>query len=232
MLKNKKILALIPARGGSKRIQRKNVKDLAGKPLIAYMIGAALKSKYLPRVIVTTENKEIAEIAKRQGVEIIKRPKRLATDKAKSIDVVLHALNVLEIKGYKPDIVVWLQPTSPLTTHKDIDKAIEICIKNRYQSVCSVCEAEPSPYWCLKLEKKHLRPFLGKKYLITQGQDLPKIYLHNGAIFISTPKTIKKYKNFYASKILPYIMPKEKSVDVNEPIDFLLAGLLLKKNNR
>ena len=227
--KENKIIAIIPARGSSKRIPRKNIKILARKPLIYYTIKAALGSKYLDRVIVSTEDKEIAQISQKYGAEIIKRPKELATDESKTVDVVFHTLDVLiRKKNYIPRLVVFLQPTSPLNTSRDIDKAINIFFQEECESVASVCEIHLSPYWCFALENKYLKPLLGRKYLSRRSQDLPRTYVHNGAIFISTPKVIRKYKSFYSLKILPYIMSKEKSLQIDYPIDFLLAELLIK----
>lgn len=229
-IKNKKILAIIPARGGSKGLPRKNVKFLAGKPLIVWTIQAALGSKYLNRIIVSTEDKQIAEISKKFGVEILNRPKYLATDTAKTIDVVLHVLKVLEKKQYIPDILVLLQPTSPLRQTSDIDKALEIFLKNKNkcESVISVCKLEPFLYWSLKLVGNYLKPFFNKKLFLKRRQDLPKIFFPNGAIYITTPKIIKKYKSFYPPKIMPYFMPKEKSIDIDNLVEFKLVELILK----
>lgn len=223
-----KIIVVIPARGGSKRLPKKNIKSLVGKPLIAYTIEASLKSKYVGRVIVSTEDKEIAEISKKYGVEVIKRPKHLATDSAKTMDAVFHLLKILEKGKYIPEIVIILQPTSPLRTSDDIDKAIDIFLNSECESVISVYEMEPSPYWSFKIENKYLKLLFNKKYLFKRSQDLLKIYALNGAIEISTLKVIKKYKSFFSSKILPYIMPKERSIDIDYEIDFKLAEFILK----
>jgi len=225
---NKKVIAIIPARGGSKRIPGKNIKILAGKPLIAYTIEAALKCKYLQRIIVSTEDKEIAEVSKKYGSEIIERPKELATDESPDIYSVLHVLKILEKQKYIPDIVIRLQAVSPLINAKDIDGAVSLFLKEKCESVFSVCEIHPSPYWSFKKEGRYLKTFFGKKYLLTRSQDLPKAYVHNGAICISAPKIIKKYKSFYTDKILPYIMPKERSIDIDEEADFYLAEALIK----
>jgi len=227
-MKNKKIIAIIPARGGSKELPRKNIRLLGGKPLIAYTIEAALKSKYLDKVIVSTEDEEIAEISKKYSAEVIVRPKHLATDTAKTIDVLFHILKVLKEEKYIPDIVVLLQPTSPLRTTDDINKAIEIFLKNKCESVVSIYESERSFYWSFKIEKKYLKPLLGWKYFERRRQDLPKIYIPNGAIFISTPKALNKHKSFNTNKILPLIMPLEKSIDIDNEADFKLLELIIK----
>ena len=228
MIQKKKILAIIPARGGSKRVPKKNIRLLTGKPLIAYTIETALKSRYLNRIVVSTEDEEIARISKKYGAEVIKRPKILAADKAKTVEAVFHVLKVLTRKKYIPDLIILLQPTSPLRTVDDIDKAINIFLQNKCESVVSVCEMEPSPYRFFGIKEKYLKLILGRKNLLKRSQDLPKIYVINGALYISTPKIIRKYKSFYSSKILPYIMPKERSVDIDDEIEFKLAEIIIK----
>jgi len=214
-----KILAIIPARGGSKGIPRKNIKLLAGKPLIAYTIQTALRSKHLDRVVVSTDDKEIAEISKRYGAEVAIRPPELSGDKANKRDIVFDCL-----KG--EDIVIVLQPTSPLRTTDDIDKAIELFTKNKCESVISVCES--NPYWSFKI-KKYLEPVLGFEYFEINRQDLPKAYITIGAIFISATKTLDDYNGFFTNKMLPYIMPLERSIDIDTEFDFWLVEQILKK---
>jgi len=227
---NKKILAIIPARGGSKGVPKKNIKLLLGKPLIAYTIEAALKSKYLDRIIVSTDDKKIAEISEKYGAEAIKRPKGLAVARSKTIDAVFHLLDVLKRKNYIPDIVVCLQATSPLRTAEDIDKAIELFLKNKCESVVSVCEPEHSPFWTFQMGKKYLRPLFGWQYFKIRRQDLPRVFAPNGAIlFISTPKNLSKYQHFYCKNNLPYIMDAQKSIDIDKESDFKLVESLLKK---
>ncbi len=225
--KNKKILAIIPARGGSERVPRKNIKLLSDKPLIAYTIEAALKSKYLDRTVVSTDDKEIARISKKYGAEIIKRPKKLAEDHITKEQVTEHTVRYLKrYKNYKPDIIIYLQPTAPFRNTDDIDNAVSLFLENKAKSLVSV--SEYSPYWCLKIEKKYLRPFFSWKYFKMRSQDLPKSYIPNGAIFISTPQVLQKYKSFYCNPILPYIMPKERSIDIDSQLDLMLAEEIIK----
>ncbi|MGA2418311.1 MAG: N-acetylneuraminate synthase [Candidatus Staskawiczbacteria bacterium] len=231
MAVKQKILAIIPARGGSKRIPQKNIKPLLGKPLIVYTIESALKSKYLDRIIVSTDDEEISQISKGTGAEVIKRPKNLAEDNTPTHPVVEHIIAYLgETEKYKPDIVLLLQPTSPLRTAQDIDRAIELFLKNKCESVVGVREAEHLIHASFKIEEKYLKPILNRKYLELKRQDLPKVYIPNGAIFISTPANLFKYKSFFCEKILPYIMPTEKSVDIDNEADFESAELLIRKN--
>ena len=227
--KNKKITAIIPARGGSKGLPRKNIRLLFGKPLIAYTIEVALKSKYLDKVIVSTEDKKIAQISRKYGAMVIKRPKELATDRAEITEVIFNVLDILRKKNYIPELIVLLQPTSPLKNTDDIDRAIKLFLKNKAESVVSVYQVKKSPYWYFKIINKYLRPMLGRKYLKKRRQDLPNFYMANGAIYISTPKTLLKYKSFFCKKTLPYIMPPERSIDIDNEIDLKLVELLIKR---
>ena len=148
MYKGETILGLIPARGGSKGLPRKNIKLLLGKPLIAWTIEQALASKYLDKVVVSTDDEEIAKISKKYGAEVpFIRPKELATDKTKGIDVVLHTIRWMEENGKSYDFLMLLQSTSPLRTFEDMDKAIELLFLKKAKAIVSVCEVEHHPYW-------------------------------------------------------------------------------------
>jgi CMP-N-acetylneuraminic acid synthetase len=227
---NMKILAIIPARGGSKGLPRKNIRLLNGLPLIEYSIKSAFKSKYIDKVVVSTEDTEIKDISEKLGGTVIVRPKRLAEDDSKTIDVIVHVLENLE-KGYFPQVVVILQPTSPLRTSDDIDSSIKIFLKNDCDSVVSVCEFSHSPYWALTIKNNHLTPIFGQEYLRKRRQELPISYIPNGAIFVSNPEKIREYESFYASKTLPYVMPINRSVDIDSMLDFKLAEIILEENN-
>lgn len=227
--KSKKIIAVIPARGGSKRIPKKNIKRLAGRPLIAWTIEAAKKSKYIDRVIISTDDEEITKVSKKWGAEVINRPKDLATDTAKTMDAIFHLLDILKKEKYQPGIIVLLQPTSPLRTFQDIDSAIELFLNKKCGSVISVFEAEFNFWWAFGIKSDYLKPFFGWEKFFSRSQDLPKLYMPNGAIYIAAPETLKKYNSFYTKEnILPYIMPKERSVDIDYEIDFKLTELLFK----
>lgn len=227
----KKILAIIPARGGSKKLPGKNIRMMAGKPLITHTINAALKSRYIDRTIVSTDYEEIAEVSRKYKAEVIKRPEQLAGDNIKMAEVVLHALEVLEKEKYIPEIVILLQPTSPLRTESDIDKAVEIFLKNKNECelVMGVSEIKSSAYWALKMEGKYLKSVFNHKHLSERNQDLPKTYIQNGAIYVTTPEIVKKYQAIHSQKIMPYFMPQEKSIDIDDESDFLAAEKLLNK---
>jgi len=224
MLQEKIILGIIPARGGSKRIPKKNIKLLGGKPLIAYTIESAVKSRALNDFIVSTDNQDIHDVAEKFGARVMERPKVLATDWAKTIDVILDILRKEEA-----DIVVCLQPTSPFRTAEDIDNAIRLFLNSNCESVISVCEVGQKHTWFMKMKGQHMIPVFGHKYLNGKA-NLPKMFIPNGAIYISTTKFLKQYKSFYTNKVMPYIMPIERSLDVDDPEDLLKAQLILRKN--
>ncbi|AKB29022.1 Legionaminic acid cytidylyltransferase [Methanosarcina siciliae T4/M] len=223
-----KIISIIPARGGSKGIPQKNIRLLAGRPLIAYTIDCALNSKYINRVVVSTDDEGIATISEKYGVEVVKRPESLAQDNSPTIDAVLHVLEFLEIQNEKHIIIVLLQPTSPLRNSQDIDNAIELFFKNTCDSVISVCESEHPPFWTYKIDDQYLKPILGDNYSKMRRQDLPKSYILNGAIYISTVEIIQECRSFNSHKVSPYIMPSIRSVDIDDELDFIVAEYIFK----
>lgn len=235
MYKNKRILGLIPARGGSKGLPNKNIRPLLGKPLIAWTIEQALKSKYLDRIIVSTEDKKIAKISKEYGAEVpFIRPERLATDDAKTVDVVKHA--IMWFVNHKIDsfeYIVVLQPTSPLRQSKDIDSAIEYLFKRKARAVISVCQAEHSPLWSNTLPVDLcMKNFLKKDILNKNRQQLPIFYRLNGAIYLVEVDYFLKTGSFYGEYTYAYIMPKWRSVDIDDEFDFFIAECIIKYYNR
>ena len=222
------LLALIPARIGSKGILKKNIKLLSGKPLIAWTIEAAKKTKYIDRIVVSTDDIEISNIAKNYGAEVsFIRPRKLATDKAASIDVVLHAIQNLP----KFDWIVLLQPTSPLRTPSDIDGIFDFCLKNKAVSAVSVSESLSHPYWIFKKDKSsRLTPFISNRPKIFRRQDLPKTYTLNGSLYLAKVKWILKHKSFVKKETLGYVMTHENSLDIDTLEDWKWAEYLIKKN--
>lgn len=221
-----KTISIIPARGGSKGVPRKNIKLFAGKPLIAHTIEEALKSKYLDTVIVSTEDQEVENISKEYGAKVVKRPNILAKDNSPTIDAIFHVLEFLKIQNEEQTVVVLLQPTSPLRNFQDIDNAINLFLTNECESVISVCESEHPPYWAYKIDHNYLNPILDSRYLKMRRQDLPKSYMPNGAIYVSAVKFLQEYRNFNSSKTLPYIMPSIRSIDIDNILDFNFAEFL------
>lgn len=220
------ICTLITARGGSKGIPRKNIKTLNGKPVISYSIEASTKNNLT--TYVTTEDREIAEVSNEYGASIIKRPNELAKDNSTSVDVILHSLNYLEKNCELPDFFVLLQPTSPLRTHIDVKNAINLFIENDCDALISVCKIDHAVMLSFTKKNEFLLPNCDETFLNTRRQELPTYYSPNGAIYITTPKSLRKTKTFYPKRTIPYIMPKERSVDLDTPFDFKLAEFLLK----
>lgn len=235
MYKGKKILGVITARGGSKGIPKKNIKDLAGLPLIAYTIEAAKNSRLLTRTIVSTDSDEIAEISKQHGGEVpFLRPAELAEDKSSSIDTVKHAILKLEEAGEKYDYIMILQPTSPLRSAEDIDRSIEIAVSNDADSVMSMMEV---PDFSAKKIKKLEENGVIRPYFEDEGkassmrQELSKAYKRNCAIYL-TRKDLVMNDDLFGKKSLAYLMPRERSIDINEPIDFEMAKFWVEKYNK
>ena len=232
MYKNKKIVAIIPARGGSKGVPNKNIKMLAGKPLITYTIEESLKSKHIDRTIVSTENKKIAEISKKYGAEIIERPTELADDDTPTLPVLKHAVNHLEkVEGYSADIVVLLQPTSPLRKVSDIDIAIEKFLKSDADLVVSVIEMKHHPFWSFEIDGDKLRPFVKDGFKTIKRQDLPRVYTVNGAIYVMSAERARS-DSIFGGDMRAVVMSEEKSVDIDTPLDFKITELLIKELNK
>ncbi|SHE63383.1 CMP-N,N'-diacetyllegionaminic acid synthase [Caldanaerobius fijiensis DSM 17918] len=227
------ILALIPARGGSKGVPRKNLRCLSGKPLIAYTIEAALQANFIDKIIVSTDDLEIANVSKKYGAEVpFIRPEALATDEAKGIDVILHAMQWLEDHNEKFDLLILLQPTSPLRDSEDIKNALSLFVRKNADAVVSVCEAEHSPLWMNTLrEDLCMKDFIRKEVLNKNRQELETYYRLNGAIYLAKWNYIKQYKSFYGDKTYAYIMSREKSVDIDSEFDLQFAEFLMKNKN-
>ncbi|MBM6551056.1 cytidylyltransferase domain-containing protein [Marinomonas ostreistagni] len=225
MINKKRVLAVIPARGGSKRLPRKNILPLSGKPLILWSIEAAKKSMYIDKYIVTSDDDEILNISKSMQAPTLKRPGYLASDKVGTLDVILHALGEQE-KKY--DIVVVLQPTSPLRTEKNIDEALELFIEKDANSIISVCETDHPLLWCNTLpEDNSLVSFIKEGVKEKRSQDLEKSYRINGALYVYNTKSLICDKNIgFDDKSYAYIMKREESIDIDEEIDFRIAEML------
>lgn len=227
MIDNKTVLAVITARGGSKGIPRKNIRDLGGKPLIAWTITEAKRSAYIDRVIVSSEDAEIMDIARFWGGDVpFARPPELAQDETPGIDPVLHALKM--VPGF--DYVVLLQPTSPLRRTRDIDGSIERCIKLNAPACVTVTESKKSPHWMYNINSEwKMRPLLTGNDTMTCRQELPTTFLLNGAVYVAQVKWLMENKNFFGTETVAYPMPTERSVDIDAEIDFLFAELLIRE---
>jgi len=231
VLTDKKILAIIPARAGSKRLPGKNSKVLCGKPLVQWTIEAALKCSSISKVIVSTDCENIAEIAKKCGVPVpFLRPKEIAGDTATAIDVVKHTVSYLNKQAENYDYIVWLQPTSPLRSSDNIIEALNVVESKNAAGVISVCECDHSPLWSNTLDeegsmKNFLTSFLKKN---PRSQALPTYYRLNGAIYIAKVEDLLNEGTFFLENdLFSYVMSRESSVDIDHHLDFKLAEFLL-----
>ena len=226
-----KILGVITARGGSKTIPRKNIKLLAGKPLIAWTIEAARQSHVLERVIVSTDDERIAAISRKWGAEVpFLRPKKLAEDDTPTFPVLKHAVSFLKSsKGYIPDVVVLLQPTSPLRSAKHIRQAVSLFQKTQADSVVSVCLAEHNPHWMKRLEGDRVYPFFKDALHDSRRQDLPPVYRPNGAIYVTRYPVLMKENRMLGEDTRAVVMDAESSIDIDTWLDFKIAELILRE---
>ncbi len=225
-----KILAIIPARGGSKGIPKKNLVPLLGKPLIAWTIQAARESKYIDRIVVSSDSQEILAVAKKIGAEIIARPKPLAADHVVAALVVEHALSYLKNReNYQPEIIAYLQPTSPLRSTFDLNQAISLFLKKKARALISV----------FAVDNKYLKAFALNQDGYLQGvskpeiqfgnrQSAPPLFMPNGAIYLIWRKIFKKTGELFAHKTIPFVMSAKKSIDIDTLKDLNLAAKFLK----
>lgn len=229
------MLGIITARGGSKGIPQKNIKLLAGKPLIAWTIEAALKSPSLGRLIVSTDDLAIAEVCRNMKVEVpFIRPSELAQDQSSHISVIEHALDWLDTnEQYCPDYIMLLQPTSPLRQTDDIEGAIKFGFDHKCSSLLSVCEASHHP-WLAKIIQSdgRMTDFLSNTLNYQRRQDFPEIYVPNGAIYFIRRGDLLQYRSFVTPNTIAYKMPTERSLDIDTPWDFYLANLILNDRER
>lgn len=225
MINGRTVLAVIPARGGSKGIPRKNIRETAGKPLIAWTIEAAQKSNYIDRIVLSSDDLEIIEVAQRWGCEVpFIRPAELARDDTPGMDPIIHTLQNLE----KYDYIVLLQPTSPLRIASDIDQSIELCSLNNSNACVSVSETDKSPYWMYSLESNNqMTPILTAKDSNLRRQDLPTFVALNGAVYVAKCDWLLLNKTFVTNETIAYQMPKERSIDIDTDYDWYVAEVML-----
>ncbi len=228
-----KALGVIPARGGSKSVPRKNIAILGGKPLLAYTIAAAQASRRLTDYLVSSEDEEILRIARQYGAPTpFVRPAELSTDDAPSLPVVQHAVREMErLKGLVYDIVVLLQPTTPFRLAQDIDAAIDKLIATQADSVISVCDVgayHPARMRWIIDDRLVELPIREEKEL-QRRQDLPPVYIRNGAIYAVRREVVMVQNSMVGKISRPYIMPQERSVNIDSQLDFLLAEILLQQ---
>lgn len=222
-----RILALVCARGGSKGLPGKNVRPLAGRPVIAWSVEAAMGASLVDRVVVSTDDPAIAEAARAAGAEVpFLRPAELASDTAGIYDVIFHALDSLD---EQPSHVVLLQATSPLRIAADIDGCIRLCLDQGAPAAATLCEPGKSPYWMFHLGPDGtVRPVIACDGPGGRRQDLPAAWAPNGAVYVAETAWLRRERNFWKAGVtLGYVMPPERSVDIDSLLDFRLAELLM-----
>jgi CMP-N,N'-diacetyllegionaminic acid synthase len=232
MYKGKRILGAISARGGSKGVPGKNIRDLGGLPLLAWTIREARRSAYLDRLVVSSDDEGILAVARAHGAETpFVRPAELARDDTPGVDPVLHAVEALQPEAY--DYVVLLQPTSPLRIVADIDGCIQRCLDNGWPCAVSVTEVEKSPYFMFQMDQGgRLAPVIQQERYHTRRQDLPRVFAPNGAVYVADCNWLASTRSYLTSATRGYEMPRERSWDIDELLDFEICELLLKKSGR
>jgi len=224
-----KIIAIIPARSGSKGLKDKNIKLLNGKPLMAYTIEAALKSQCFDKIVVSTDSEEYAKIAVEYGAEVpFLRPEYLSGDEVSTNDVVIDLIKKLKKNGKEFEFLMILQPTSPLRTSEDIKKAIELLKEKNANAVVSLCEVDHPPLYagCVPLSLQ-IDGFINSG-TSTRRQALPKYHRVNGAIYLMKTDYFLEYQDYYKDNCYAYIMKKERSIDIDDEIDYFIAKCLMK----
>lgn len=219
------ILALIPARGGSKRLPGKNIRLLAGKPLLQWTLETALDLPHITHVLLSTDDEAIAAVGRKGGALVPWfRPAELSTDAASSLDVVLHALDWYESNFGTVDGVLLLQPTSPFRSRATLETGIQLFVKNGGRSILGVSPAHPHPYWCFTMEADGLHPFAGAKNMALRSQDLSPVYAINGTFYLLPPEVVRNTRSLCPQESLPLIMTSQmECLDIDDAEDWQLA---------
>lgn len=237
IIMDNKVLCIIPARGGSKGVYRKNLRNLGSKPLIQWTIDEAKKSKYINRIVVSTEDEEIEDVCTRLEIKVVKRPMRLATDDSSTIDSILYTLDILaENEKYYPEYVLLLQCTSPFRTVIDIDGAIETLLlkDSNLKSLISVTKEEHPPWWLKSVNDDGiLSDFISyDKKQYSRRQNFPPVYRLNGAIYLCEINELKKHRLFELDETLAYVMDSNSSIDIDTEEDLKWAEYVIKNNHK
>lgn len=232
MYRNKRILAIIPARGGSKGLPKKNIKPLCGKPLIAWTIEHAKECTYIDEIFVTTDSEKIANIAKEYGMDVpFLRPSELANDSSSSMDVVEHVISHFENRNIFFDYIVLLEPTSPLRKKKDLDTAIQVAIENETaDGIISLGEVHMEHPMIVKKinEKGKITPYIDNVKKISQRQQADKAYFPYGVIYMIKTNIFKKERAFYTDNVLPYYIERWQNYEVDDIYDFIAIEAIFK----
>lgn len=235
MAQSARVLGVIPARGGSKRVPRKNVREVGGKPLVGHAVEQAAAAALIDEAVVSTDDEEIREAAVAHGGNVpFVRPDELATDTAPGHAVVAHALDWYAARGERFDVVAMIQVTSPLRRPADIDGAISRLLDRDADSVVSVTRYGDPPFWAVETDGEgYLREYFDEGVLFTdpdeavpRSQDLPQLCYPNGAVMAASVEAFRRHEGFYTDRTVGYEMPPERSVDVDEPFELTVARAL------
>ncbi|MBM15181.1 MAG: acylneuraminate cytidylyltransferase [Nitrospina sp.] len=228
MIGDKSVLGLIVARGGSKGLPRKNIRQIGGKPMIAWTVEAGKQSQCIDRLILSSEDDEIIEVVRQLECDVpFVRPKNLATDESSPIEVIRHAIESLPEKY---DYLVLLQPTSPLRIANDIDRCVELCYQKKAPACVTITESEKTPYWMYELREDHrLHSVLSGTKRIVRRQDLPKTYTLNGAVFVARSDWIIYHDDFLGPDTIGCEMPRVRSIDIDSATDLIVADAIFKE---
>ena len=234
MIEREKVLCLIPARGGSKGLHRKNIRLLCGRPLVAWPVSAALASRHVGRVVVSTDDQEIAKAAVSAGAEVpFLRPAELAADSSTALDVILHVLDRLAKDGREYEYLVYLEPTSPLTEAADVDLALEclVAAQDRADSIVGVSNMVGThPAFSVRLSGDGLlRPYLDDAFKSSgRRQDLDVLHFMDGSLYISSVEALRRRRGFYHDRTLAYVTPKWKSLEVDDIVDWVCVEAIMR----
>lgn len=238
MIREKKVLVIVPARSGSKGIKKKNLREVNGIPLLAYPIIAASNSKYVDNILFTSDSEEMCSVAKSYGANMaLLRPDNLASDTAVRSDVIIHALNHVKANCNEAyDVLIYLEPTSPLTNSEDIDFSLEFFINQECISLVSITENDVNhPEYAVIMNETNsqIKPFLKDSFkeLAINRQQLEKVYFFDGSIYLSDIPTFYTHKEFYHDETKGIRLDKIKSLEIDEPVDLMLAELIIKNRN-
>lgn len=229
------VIAVIPARGGSKGLKKKNIADFCGQPMLAYTVKAALKCAFIDKVFVSTEDREIQIRALTAGATVIPRPQELATDEATTAQVVEHAIHYShDYYGIYADTYIMLQPTSPLRTAQDIEEAYALYDQEPLaMSVIAVCEASSHPWKVLvKDSAGRLTPLFGRESLNVARQTLPQCYVQTGGIYIGNTSAFLREKDLYLEPMIPYFTTREKGIDIDTAMELRMAEAVYREHHK
>ena len=224
-----RILSLIPARGGSKRLPGKNVRPLGGKPLVVWSIDGVKNIPEICDILVSTDDPDIADVCEEAGAYVPwLRPAELATDTASSVDAAIHALDWYEAEKGSVDGLLLLQPTSPFRTRATVQQGIELFGKHGHQPVLGVSPTQTHPMWMLKMEGDYLVPFMQEHGIGTRSQNLPSAYVVNGSFYLISPSELRACRSFVGSKTIPLLIePPQEAVDIDTEWDFRMAEFIV-----